>query len=743
LPAKQRASRKVGAPRGGQLQPHGEPIALTDIRDALVIKEGDIFLLSDAEGNLPRNDTAGYGLYKGDTRHLSVYDLSFDEIRPTVLLSTAELGYGSEQHLTNPAMITLEGRTLPKESLEVRRQRLVNESLRETVQVTNFNIFRATVNLRFDFDADFMDIFEVKGEKRHRRGRPSPPLVEKDRVTFKYKGLDSIWRSTEVRFSPLPAQIWYNGALFTISLRHRESHTITVTVSPDGARGDGHFTAEFERLSASYRGWLGSCTKVYSNNDFFNAMLERSLDDIRQLMSTNQEGSFVAAGIPWFNCLFGRDSIITSFQMLAFSPGIARNTLRLLARWQGKERNDWQDEEPGKILHELRSGEMASIGEIPMSPYYGSIDSTPLFLMLAAEYVAWTGDLDLVRELEPNLMAALEWIDKYGDSDRCGYVEYCKRSPKGLLNQGWKDSRNSIINSDGTLVKPPIALVEVQGYVYAAKKGMAWLLSLLGREQQARKLWREAAALRSRFNRDFWLDDQQFYALALGADKEPATSITSNPGQCLWTGIVGKDKAPKVVERLFSNDMFSGWGVRTLSSQAARYNPLGYHLGSVWPHDNSLIGMGLKKYGFEEELTELATALYDCCHSFDYYRLPELFCGAPRSVHNLPVRYPVACQPQAWAAGTFPLLLQAMLGLAVNAVNNEVHVVRPRLPYWLEEVEVRGLRVGDSSVDLLYQRRRGRTVVSVLAKRGVKVSVSRKWPWSWNRHASGSERDRS
>jgi len=712
---------------GGYLLPHGEPIAPSDIRDALVIKEGNLFLMTDAEGNVPHDNAAGYGLYKGDTRYLSTYDLTFDEIRPVVLLSTAELGYSSEQHLTNPALTTGEGKTILKESLEVRRQRVINKSLLETIQVTNFNIFRTTVNLRFDFDADFVDIFEIRGEKRQRRGKLSSPLVEKDKVTFKYKGLDGVWRSTEIRFSPAPDQLWNNGALFTVSLRHRESVGITVTVSLDDVRGNGHFHSEFSRQTASYREWLHSGTQIFTSNEFVNAILERSLSDVRLLMTDEDGWSFVAAGTPWFNCLFGRDSLIASLQMLVFLPEIARNTLRVLTRWQGKKINEWRDEEPGKILHELRTGEMACLGEIPMNPYYGSIDATPLFLMLAAEYVAWTGDLELVRELEPNLMAALEWIDRYGDADRCGYVEYCKRSPKGLLNQGWKDSRNSIVNRDGTLVKPPIALVEVQGYVYAAKRSMAWLLSLLGKKDMARRLQREAAALKTRFNRDFWLEDEGFYALALGSNKEPATSITSNPGQCLWTGIIRKDKAGRVVERLFANDMFSGWGIRTLSSQSSRYNPLGYHLGSIWPHDNSLIGMGLKRYGFEYELNELATALYDCCRAFDYYRLPELFCGVPRAAHSLPVRYPVACRPQAWAAGTFMLLLQAILGLAPDAPENTLRIIRPRLPYWLEEVEIRGLKVGNNTVDLLYERQRGRTKVSATAKRGVNVLLRRKW----------------
>jgi glycogen debranching enzyme len=723
MPARQRTKYDAG----GYLLPHGEPIALSDIRDALVIKEGTLFLMTDVEGNVPRDNAAGYGLYKGDTRYLSAYDLAFDEIRPVVLLSTAELGYSSEQHLTNPALTTAEGKNIPKDSLEVRRQRVINESLVETIQLTNFNIFRTTVNLRFDFDADFMDIFEVRGEKRRSRGKLSPTTVFEDRVVFKYKGLDGAWRSTEIRFSPAPDQLWCNGALFTVSLGHRESASIAVTVSLDDVRGNGHFHSEFNRQTVAYREWLHSGTQIFTNNEFVNAILERSLSDVRLLMIDGGDGPFVAAGTPWFNCLFGRDSLITSLQMLAFNPEIASNTLRILARWQGKELNEWRDEEPGKILHELRTGEMACLGEIPMNPYYGTIDATPLFLMLAAEYVTWTGDLELVRELETNLMAALEWTDRYGDADGCGYVEYCKRSPKGLLNQGWKDSRNGIVNSDGTMVKPPIALVEVQGYVYAAKSGMARLLSFLGKDQIAQRLRREAADLKRRFNRDFWLEDEGFYALALGANKEPAASITSNPGQCLWTGIIEKDKARGIVERLFANDMFSGWGIRTLSSQASRYNPLGYHLGSIWPHDNSLIGMGLKRYGFEDELNELATALYDCCRAFDYYRLPELFCGVPRTAHSLPVRYPVACRPQAWAAGTFMLLMQAILGLAPDALGNTLRIIRPRLPYWLEEVEIRGLRVGNSSVDLYYERRRGRTKVSATAKRGVSVLMRRKW----------------
>lgn len=709
------------------LLPYGEPIALADIRDALIIKEGNLFFMTDSEGNSPRGNRYGYGLYKDDTRYLSVYDLSFDNIKPVVLLSTAELGYASEHHLTNPPLVTTEGKHIPKDTFEVRRQRVINrDHLVESIQVTNFGIFRAPLNLRFDFDADFADIFEIRGTKRRHRGKLSAPIIDKDSVVFQYEGLDNINRQTRIKFSPAPSQIWYNGALFVISLGHRETMTITVTITLDGVGQCGSFATEFNKLAASYREWLGSCTQVFTSNEFFNAMLDRSLADIRMLRNHFDDAShYIAAGTPWFNCLFGRDSIIVSLQTVAFNPDIARDTLHILAHQQGKAVEPWRDEEPGKILHELRTGEMAKLGEIP-SPYYGTIDATPLFLILASEYFAWTADMVTLRRIKDNLLQALRWISEYGDRDKCGYVEYCKRSHKGLINQGWKDSRDGIVNHDGTLPKPPIALVEVQGYVYAAKRGMAWLLPFLGEHTLAEKLLREATALKKSFNRDFWLEDEGFYALALGNNKEQVKSITSNPGHCLWTGIIARDRAARVVERLFANDMFSGWGIRTLSSRAARYNPISYHLGTVWPHDNAIIAMGLKRYGFENELNELATALYDSCRCFDYYRLPELFCGTPRSAHNLPVRYPVACRPQAWAAGTLPFILQAILGLVPNAPAKELRIIRPQLPYWLERVELRRLRVGTGSVDLLFELSRGKTRVSVLNSNGIKVTVTGK-----------------
>ena len=710
------------------LLPYGEDIAVADIHDALVIKEGNLFLMSDADGNLPSGVDQGYGLYKGDTRYLSVYDLSLGDVRPVVLLSTAENGYSSEHHLTNPPMRTAAGRAVPTRSIEIRRQRVISGSLTETIQVTNFDILPVTLTLRFRFAADFQDIFEFRGEKRDRRGELLEPEIEQDRVVFAYLGLDHVRRSTELRFSVPPDELTEDGAVFHRQLAHMESFDLTISIIPDGAHAEASLPATSERLSASYRDWIDSCTQVVTDNEFFNAMWERSLRDLRMLSIEQEQGTFVAAGTPWFSALFGRDSIITALQTLAFKPQLARDTLRLLAARQGRRVDEWRDEEPGKILHEVREGEMASMHEIPMTPYYGSVDSTPLFLVLAAEYVAWTGDLDLVRELEPQLLAALDWVDRRTSANGSGYLDYASRSSKGLLNQGWKDSHDGIVNGDGTLVRPPIALVEVQGYVYAAQRGMAQLFDLLGKPELAEARRQQAAAFKRRFNDDFWVEEDRFFALALGAEHRPATAVTSNPGHCLWAGIVERDKAAAVAERLFENDMFSGWGIRTLSSRTPRYNPLGYHLGSVWPHDNSIIGMGLKRYGFEEELDDLATATYDCCRSFDYYRLPEPFCGTPRTPHSAPVRYPVAARPQAWAAGTVPLILQAILGLAPNASRNELRLVSPRLPHWLNEVELHGLRIGARAVDLRFERQDGPAKVSVLANDGVDVVLADRWP---------------
>jgi glycogen debranching enzyme len=697
---------------------------IRDIRDALVIREQDIFLLTDTFGNVPPDNPSSFGLYHLDTRYLSVYDFSFADARPVVLLSTAELGFSEEQMLTNPAMPCLKGRILPRGSIEARRQRVVDDVLEETLSVTNYNIFPIEIDVVYTLDADFADIFEVRGTKRKQRGQILPPRIEDSAIIFAYEGLDGRRRETRISFSQPPFSIEGGRVAFRLSLGHRDSATIRLLVATDGRPQPAWGMERLVTISSRYRQWMESGAQMVTNNEFFNAVLERSFADLRMLWNQDGDSGYLAAGTPWYDTFFGRDSAIASMQTLAYKPEIARHSLKMLARWQGKKSDPWRDEAPGKILHEWRQDEMTATGELPFSPYYGSVDSTPLFLLLAGEYYAWTADLELLRELEPNLRTALHWIDTLADINDDGYIEYEARSAMGLVNQGWKDSADAIVNADGTFAKPPIALVEVQGYVYAAKKKLAPVFAALGDQELAQQLSREAAQLKRRFNRDFWLEDSNFFALALDGDNQPVATITSNPGQALWTGIVQRRLAAAVADVLMRNDMFSGWGIRTLSAACNRFNPLGYHLGTVWPHDNSVIAMGFKEYGFEDELNEVATALFDAARAFPYYRLPELYAGSARSTHHTPVPYPVACRPQAWAAASFPLILQAILGLVPNAPEGELLIVRPRLPYWLDNVQVRNLRVGRGSADLLFSRRGARTRVEVLALRGrLRVSV--------------------
>jgi glycogen debranching enzyme len=418
-----------------------------------------------------------------------------------------------------------------------------------------------------------------------------------------------------------------------------------------------------------------------------------------------------------------------SMQVLSYRPEIARNCLSLLARWQGKQSDPARDEEPGKIPHELRFDELSRSGELPYGPYYGSIDSTPLFLALVAAYYEWTADTRFVRSLLPAIRAAIEWIDKYGDACNDGYLSYEKRSMKGLVNQGWKDSWDAVSHMDGSLAQAPISLAEAQGYAYAARVRLAPVLERAGETKLADHLRRDARRLYKRFNEDFWLPDDHIFALALDGDRAPVATPASNPAHCLWSGLIDPQRAGELVARLMSADMFSGWGMRTLTDMSPRFNPIGYHLGTVWPHDNSIAAMGFKMYGYDEELLDIVSALFDASTSFPYFRLPELFGGDTRSSHGTPVPYPVACRPQSWAAGAFPLMTQAMLGLKAEASEKRLRVVNPRLPYWLNSVLVSGLRVGAGSVTLLYRRDGADTRVEVQdASAGLDVIFSKTWP---------------
>ncbi len=713
--------------------PEPESMEVQDIRDALVIRERDLFLLTDKSGEVPAGNVNGYGLYFADTRYLSTFEFSLAEKKSMVLLSTAEVGYSSEHVLTNYAMTDLDGREVPRATVQVHRTRVVEDALEETLRVDNFNNFPVHLDLRFRFSADFKDIFVVRGFAPERGGQAAGPAIwDGDSLKMAYTGIDGRTRETLIKVAPKPWSVETIGATTQVTFREllaaREHRVLSLLLAVDGRVDVPREASRFDIVSREYDAWKQDSTHIYSDNSFFDAVIERSMSDVRMLWNNGSSGGYPSAGTPWYDTLFGRDTAIVGLQTLSLKPSIARDCLVALSRWQGQKLDAWRDEEPGKILHELRVGEMTQSGALPFSPYFGSIDSTPLFLLLAGEYFQWTNDVELLSVLEPHLRAGLQWLKDYGDTNGDGFIDYEKRSSKGLVNQGWKDSWDALMHADGSPLPPPIALVEVQAYVYAALDKLAPVFSALGDAETARELLLQAAALRTRFNQQMWTSDS-FYALALDGEGRQAASVASNAGQALWGGIATIEQARSVVQRLIEPDMFSGWGIRTLSADSPCFNPQGYHVGTVWPHDNSIIAMGFKRYGFESELNRLATALFDAAKAFPYYRLPELFGGMARSGHDSPVPYPVACRPQAWAAGAFPLVTQAILGLCPDAPNAHLRIVRPILPDWLRYVRVRGLRVGDGAVDLFYERRGGRTSVAIDGIRGrLEVAFTDEWP---------------
>ncbi|MCL6648114.1 MAG: amylo-alpha-1,6-glucosidase, partial [Chloroflexi bacterium] len=516
---------------------------------------------------------------------------------------------------------------------------------------------------------------------------------------FSYDGLDGCTRRTAVMLSPPPDELSQERARYRLELPPNGESLIELTVSCTGAGPPPLSYADaVQQVSEDRRLWRSEFPELYSSNETFNELLHRSIHDLALLRARGPWGSYVYAGIPWFAAPFGRDSLITAFQTLAFQPAIAKGTLRFLAHFQGERVDRWREEEPGKIIHEMRFGEKANLGETPHTRYYGSVDSTLLFLILYAETLAWTGDTALRDELWPNVQRALEWIDRYGDRDGDGYVEYvASRSAGGLRNQGWKDSEDSIAHADGSLAEGPIALVEVQAYVVDAKRRIAVIAEERGDHALAARLRTEADTLAECIRRDFQIGPGE-YAIALDGAKQPVRAIASNMGHLLFGGVLPPAEAAHCVERLLARDLDSGWGIRTLSRHHPRYNPMSYHNGSVWPHDNALIAFGMKRAGFDEAANRIATGIVEASQHFHRQRLPELFCGFQRDQRyfSAPAEYPVSCAPQAWAAGSTLLLLRTILG--ITPVPNGVRL-RPRLPLWLREVRVSGLRIGQASLD--------------------------------------------
>ncbi|MGH2458452.1 MAG: amylo-alpha-1,6-glucosidase, partial [Chloroflexota bacterium] len=630
------------------------PIGAQDIRDTFVIKELDLFLITNLDGNVPQGNVNGLGLYYHDTRYLSAYELVLEGITPIYLLSTGRERFSLLQELTNPDLITTSGVHVPRQVIRIQRQRVIGPHLWEEITLANFYSMPLQLQISLSFGADFVDMFDVRGLVNRGRGALSPPRwLADDTLLFEYQGIDGIARSTRITFDPAPAEHSGQKAEYRVALPARgigpKIHICaSITPGPPGSAPATDVPALVKARSDKYEQWLQCQVGVTSDNPAWDATVDRARFDLRLLSSRLGNEPYPAAGVPWYAALFGRDTLITALQ-LGWFPSMAAEVLRVLAGKQGTVVDDWKDEQPGKVLHELRRGELARAKVIPYSPYFGTVDATILFVVLLERYYQVTGDVALLKELAGSLDRALEWMEKYGDLDGDGFIEYETKSPAGLRNQGWKDSWDAIVNADGSLVEPPVALVEVQGYAYAARRAAATIYRALHRPEDAAKYDYQADWLRDHFDAAFWMDDLHCYCLALDKNKHQAKVISSNAGQVLWTGIASPPHAQEVVKRMMAPDMFTGWGVRTLATGEARYNPMGYHVGTVWPHDNSLIALGFKRYGHDAEVLAIVSGLYDVALRMPDGRLPELFCGYQRLGDEDPVRYPVACSPQAWA----------------------------------------------------------------------------------------------
>ena len=691
-----------------------------------VLKQGDTFAVFDRFGDIETFGTGELGLYYQDTRFLSRLTLRLGKDRPLLLSSNVrEDNAVMAVDATNPDAWRNSELVVPRGTVHVFRSKILWEkTCHERLRIHNYGRAPVDLSLSIEFDADFADIFELRGTSRERRGRRLETEVKGDTVVLAYEGLDNRVRRTRIVFDPSPTRLTESAAIFRIQLDAGEEATYRCAIACE-VDGDSpiEMNACYEKVvqeaASSVERERAQEAQIFTSNEQFNDWLNRSLADLHMMRTQTSYGPYPYAGVPWFSTVFGRDGIITALQCLSFDPSVARGVLAYLAATQADSENSEQDAQPGKVLHEMRSDEMATLGEIPFKRYYGTIDATPLFIMLAGAYYQRTGDRSLIESIWSNVERALEWIDRYGDSDADGFVEYARKSKHGLIHQGWKDSHDAIFHRDGTAAEAPIALCEVQGYVYAAKTAASELAKSLGDIPRSRELAKQAEALRNRFENAFWCEDISTYALALDGHNQPCRVRTSNAGQCLFSGVASAEHASRVASTLIDETSFSGWGIRTVASDEARYNPMSYHNGSVWPHDNSLIAAGLARYGFKGSAAIILAGLLDASLFLDLHRLPELFCGFPRRPGESPTLYPVACAPQAWASGAVFLLLEACLGLNIAAPEQRLVFSKPVLPPFLRQVSIRDLRVGDARADLLLTRHdEGDVGVNVLRREG-------------------------
>ncbi len=676
---------------------------------ARVLMHQDTFAVFDRAGAISSAARQEQGLYHRGTRHVSRLDLRIDGQRPMTLSSTVVRDNTLlAVDLTNPDLSRDGNVALPHGSVHLFRGCILEDGVcHQRLRVHNFSVGEISLDLHFRLEGDFADVFEVRGTRRSRRGKHDPPEIHPDGIALAYHGLDGVIRRTRLRCRPAPSQVTEGEVRFALTLSAGEERELSFEVScTQGTSTDQvpSYGDAARRREAEQETLKRHEAHIGSSSGLFDEWLDRSTSDLRMLLTRKPEGLYPYAGVPWYSTPFGRDGIITALQMLWIQPEVAAGVLRFLAATQSRHSSAEDDAEPGKIVHEIREGEMAARGEVPFGRYYGAVDTTPLFLVLAGEYLHATGDLALVKELWPNFLAALSWIETHGDLDGDGFVEYARRSPTGLSNQGWKDSADAIFHADGRLAEGPIALCEVQGYVFAARRAMSQMALALGEESLGRRQSALAEELRVRFESAFWCEDLSTYALALDGAKKQCRVRASNPGHCLAMRLVGAERASRVTATLTDEAFFSGWGIRTVALGEARFNPMSYHDGSVWPHDNALAALGFAHYGLKHAALAVLERFFEASLSFELRRMPELFCGFARRPGSGPTLYPVACSPQAWSSGAVLMMLRAALGLDVDGVRGQVTLHSPMLPAFLDVLHIEGLRVGASRIDLRMHR---------------------------------------
>jgi glycogen debranching enzyme len=697
-------------------------------RPRRTLKHDDTFVVLDSHGDMGASAGGPDGLFHCDTRFLSRLELLLNGLQPLLLGSNVrDDNTLLTVDLTNPDMYVDDHLSLPKDTLHiVRTIFLWHDTAYQRLAIRNHGDRPVELRLAILFDSDFADLFEVRGTRRKHRGLLGRHVAGPAAAVLSYRGLDAMLRQTLLSFDPPPDELTSAMASYRLDLAPKEARPLFFAVACGAPEPPAPLPVlrAMGALQRHRRAVSQNTATVETSNDLFNEVLCRSMADLHMLMTHTPQGPYPYAGIPWYSTTFGRDGLITALQMLWIDPRVARGVLRRLAAYQAKVDDAASDAQPGKILHEMREGEMAALREVPFGLYYGSVDSTPLFVMLAGLYAERTGDDATVATLWPAIEAALAWIDGPGDCDGDGFVEYYRATEQGLANQGWKDSHDAIFHADGRLAEGPIALAEVQGYVYCAKLLAARCADRLGWTERALALRGEADLLAERFDAQFWCTDIETYALALDGKKDPCRVRTSNAGQVLFTGIAKPARATKVADGLLRPQFFSGWGIRTVADTEARYNPMSYHNGSIWPHDNALIALGLARYGLKHSVERLFEGLFDAATYMEMQRLPELFCGFRRSRGSGPTLYPVACAPQAWASATPFTLLEASLGLQFDPIGNEIRLHNPRLPAFLDQVVLRNLQLKHSSVDLKVRRHANDVSVEILQRNGeMQVSV--------------------